>query len=825
MPNEKKLPHIVVENIVETENYLYPGGGGTDKPLPQRERRTHAERLLSLLEQVRTDARARRDESEAWAVPAKKGVHVEFESEPGFELELQSLEDKRNEIQLVTVRPSPETENAQLATVYVPEGKLGVFERKIRKYAEDDTLGGKPWHRKLVEKIAHIRLATVRSFWTDRADLLPEPEEAIWWELWLRSRDEEVLDELRFTLGQLEVEVGDRSLEFPSTRVVLAYGTMRQLSASVEVVDAIAELRRAKEVPSVFMEMGRLEQREWIEDLLDRVQLPPDEAPRICLLDTGVNAGHPLLEVAIDPEDLHAVDPDWGVGDHDSQGHGTGMAGLALFGDLTEPLVNGIPVEVAAWLESVKILPPPPKENDPELYGRITEQAVYRVESSRASVIRTHAMAISATDGRERGKPSSWSAALDKLAYGEDGEPERLWVVAAGNSDPAARVNYPDHLETEEIHDPAQAWNVITVGASTDRWQVDESDFDGWEPVAPTGDLSPSTSTSLTWQPPWPMKPDVVYEGGNAARSPDGREVYSPDSLSLLTTYRDPNVRLLTPFGDTSGACALVSRMASQLQSTYPDLWPETIRGLIVHSAEWTPAMRQQVGPHPAKHDYERLIRRCGFGIPSLERARWSADNRLTLIAQETIQPFVRKPGKHYCSLKELQVYELPWPIEQLRKLQDVQVQLRVTLSYFIEPNPSERGYKYRHRYASHGLRFDVRSATESLGEFRKRLNKEAREEDEESPKTGDSRDWTVGSDARHRGSVHSDIWYGSAAELADRQHLAVYPVSGWWKERYYMDRWKTKVRYALIVSIQAPEIEVDLYTPVKTAVEIPIES
>jgi Subtilase family len=821
LADERELPHIVVENSATTEAYRYPGGGGSEKPLPPHDRQAHASRLLSALDRVRSQVASRKEELKAWAVPAKKGVHVEFESEPGFELELGSLEDRHQGIQVVAIRRSPEKEDTQLAVVHVPEGKLKAFERKIEEYATRDTAKGKPRHRKLVEKIADIRLATLRSFWTDRDDLLPTQNEAIWWEVWLRSPDEKLLDDFRFTLGQLEIEIGDRSLEFPSTRVLLAYGTLRQFSASVEAVDAIAELRRAKEVPSLFMEMPRLEQRAWVDELLQRLEPPPDGAPRICVLDTGVNAGHPLLEVALEPEDLHAVDPSWGVQDHD--GHGTGMAGLALYGDLREPLVGSDATHLPAWLESVKILPPPPDSNDPELYGSITEQAVHRVEVQRPRALRTHVMTVTTVDFRDAGRPSSWSAAVDKLAYGEEGEPERLLVLSAGNSEPEVWADHPEHLETEEIHDPAQAWNALTVGAFTDRWQVSEADFDGWTPVAQPGDLSPCTSTSFSWETRWPLKPDVVAEGGNAARAPDGGQIDLPDSLQLLTTYREPLVRLLTPFGGTSGASALVAHMAAHLRRQYPELWPETIRALIVHSARWTGAMHERYRPSDSKGGYERLVRHCGFGVPSLDRALWSARNRLTLIAQESSQPFSREQGRAYCSLKELQIFKFPWPIEQLQELGDVEVELRVTLSYFIEPNPSERGYKYRHRYASHGYRFDVRAATESLDEFRKRLNKAARDEEEQSPGTSGPSEWLVGSNARHRGSIHSDIWRGPAAELADRQHLAVYPVSGWWKERYYMDRWRREARYALVVSIHAPEIEVDLYTPVRTQIGIPI--
>ncbi len=828
MAEREQYPHILVTDATTTEQYRYPGGGGARKKLPSRDRVSHAKQLLGNLDQARNDAEKRKDEVKVWAVRAKKGVHLEFESEPGFGLELESLDHRSpKDIQLVAVRESPDSE-AQLATVYVPEGKLESLEKKIRRYETENTAKGAPRHQKMVEKIAHIRHAKLRSFWTDRENLFPAKDETIWWEVWLRSREEKMLHAFRKAVNGLGIEVGERSLVFPGTRVLLVYGSLEQLSDSVEVVDSIAELRRAKEVPSIFMEMPRLEMGQRVEDLLRRIPPPPDHVPAICVLDTGVNVGHPLLRVAAEPSDAHAVDPGWRVDDHD--GHGTGMAGLALYGDLTEVMAKAQPIELPARLESVKILPPPPQDNDPDLYGKLTNEAVYRVEVDRPNRNRVQLMAVTATDGREQGRPSSWSAAVDQLAYGGEGEPQRLWILAAGNSDKEAWGDHPEHLETDEIHDPGQAWNALTVGALTDRWQIEERDFEAWKPVARPGELSPSTTTSMTWKTYWPLKPDVVCEGGNAARSPSG-EIDQPDSLSLLTTHYRPAERLLSTFGETSAASALVARTGAFLQDRYPDLWPETIRALIVHSASWTEAMLKRYGPLPAlrknKRLVECLIRRCGFGVPNLERALWSAGNRLTLIAQEEFQPFIRekKEGRWSTRLKELQIYELPWPKEQLQELGELEVKLRVTLSYFIEPNPSERGYQHRHRYPSHGFRFEIRPATERLEDFRKRLNKAARDEGEGSPGTSDPTGWSLGSDRRHRGSLHSDLWTGTAAALANREHVAVYPIVGWWKERHKLGRWRQKARYALVVSIQTPEINVDLYTPVRNIVSIPIET
>lgn len=54
-------------------------------------------------------------------------------------------------------------------------------------------------------------------------------------------------------------------------------------------------------------------------------------------------------------------------------GHGTAMAGVALYADLLDPLQTSEQVKLLHRLESVKILPTN-GENDPELYGAITEQ-------------------------------------------------------------------------------------------------------------------------------------------------------------------------------------------------------------------------------------------------------------------------------------------------------------------------------------------------------------------------------------------------------------------------------------------------------------------
>ena len=403
---------------------------------------------------------------------------------------------------------------------------------------------------------------------------------------------------------------------------------------------------------------------------------------------------------------------------------------------------------------------------------------------------------------------------LDSLAADASEQPvsPRLIVVSAGNTENIAWANYPHSNDTDGIHDPAQAWNAITVGAYTDLVRITETNADGYQAVAPGGGLSPFSTTSLTWGPNSALKPDIVLEGGNPAQ--DSLGPVTIPSLSLLTTHNIPVDRLFTTTNATSAAMALASRMAAQIMGEYPELWPETIRALLVHSAEWTDVMRDTyLSPSPTKRDYQDLIRRCGFGVPEISRALWSVTNSLTMVVQESLLPFKKELGKPPVS-RDMHIHHLPWPQDVLQDLGETQVDMRVTLSYFIEPNPSRRG-RSRYRYESHGLRFDVKRPTETIDQFRSRINAAARDEETGLQDRGDDPMWLIGKQGRHRGSLHGDIWRGSAVELASRGCIAVYPTMGWWKTRPSLQRFDQAARYSLVVSIKGPETDVDLYTEV----------
>jgi len=821
-------PHFIFQNSAQAESFTSPATGGGGKQIPDRDRATHGGALQGKLQQLTPVLAEAADQQRQAGLDEGFGLQIEFESFPGVELAFESLARERSGIELRNVRHDG---HKTFATVFVPDGKLGVFETLITDYLDDskDKKSG-PAHSKLLNAISDIRAATLQALWTDSPDAMPTTDdEHLWWEVWLPTRGDRqgVVNQFRETATGLNFRIAPGELFFPERSVLLVYGSVGQMKRSMMALNSIAELRRAKETAEFFDSLNPEEQPQWIDELNDRLTLPADDtdAPYVCLLDTGVNNGHPLLQQAIANADKHSVDPAWGV--DDGEGHGTEMAGLALLGNLTVVLATQMPVRVSHRLESVKLLPEDGANGgDAILHGYLTSEAVDRPAVTAPHRKRVFSMAITARDNRDRGRPSAWSATIDRLAYDADaqGEAPKLFVISAGNiKDPNAWMEYPHSNGSDGIHDPAQAWNALTVGAMTNLARITEADAEHYIPIAQIGGLSPFSTTSQRWQAHWPLKPDVVFEGGNVAK--DGLGAAWMPSLSLLTTNANPAERLLTTSNATSAASALCARMAAQLMARYPNLWPESIRGLIVHSAQWTEAMKRMFLPprgETTKAQTTELVRHCGFGEPSLDRAMWSAENSLTMICEEFLHPFKRNKGKEP-QLKDMNLHRLPWPLPELEALGEAQVEMRVTLSYFIEPNPSARGVTTRYRYESHGLRFDVKRPLESEADFRARINAAARD-DEERMKRGDSDpNWVIGKKNRHKGSLHSDIWKGSAVELASRGAIAVYPSLGWWKTRPALKRYDQRIRYSLVVSIHAPDIDVDLYTSIANQIGVSV--
>jgi hypothetical protein len=752
-------------------------------------------------------------------VEERQGAYVELVGRPNEPIDADKF-DKSGLTLLKVEQPRARGEAGDLV-FFAPYTALEMVARKVEAFRDEETRRGRPKNADLVQSIGSLQRASLKSLWRGPSAAFPAHRNVqVDWEIWLKT---DAVDDFVVAARAVGVPIAEDRLTFPEQVVVQVTASRDALLPLVQQSAGVMALAKPSTTAEFFDALPIEEQEQWMSDLLRRTTFAPvDRRTRwITLLDSGVSIGHPLIAPALDRADRFAAYPEWGV--EDVNGHGTGMAGLALYGDLTSALQTGTIPTVRHRLESVKIIPDA-GGNPHHLLGVVTRRAV---DAAEVQTERTRVFALSSTtsdDHPHDGAPTSWSTEIDQLAAGSSGleRERRLIVISAGNVPSHKHLTRRYHgvcdSPDEELEAPGQAWNAITVGGYTDK--VVLGDGVVGTPLAPRGDLSPHSKTA-SWSSTWPIKPEVVLEGGNLLL--DGfPPALTIGDLSLLTTHHDVAARSFSTFEATSAATALAARMIARLWSANPNLWPETVRALLVSSARWTPAMLSHLPHNPAKSDYDRLFRRYGYGVPNLRRAEKSATDMVTLIIEDVISPYNHSDRLGAEAVhNEIKLHRLPWPENTLRRLRNRPVTLRVALSTFVEPNPAEAARGKKLRYGSHGLRFKLRRAGESVPQFRVRINRAATSEDGQARAAGvvDEDGWTFGARRRDVGSLHIDELTCPASDLARRDLLAVHPVGGWWKTKLQRGQKLPRARYSLVVEIDAEDGGADLYAEVELAI------
>lgn len=784
------------------------------RPSPLREDYTaHAQSLLQ-------DLRASLEQ----AVAAMAAERIVPGAEAGVYLEVESLAEKalpaleRDGIRVANIRISDT--GAEVGTVYVPERSIPALSERVSTYGERNLGNRQRQHVEEFEPVERIRASNLMSFWNGRGE--PPADGDHWWEIWcFADRSAKVAQ----AIPALGMDRHPEALRFPDTHILFAHGTLARIERLIaNASGGLMEIRLAEDTPSAILEARELGAQEpWLDDLVRRLQPPPEDAPAVCVLDTGVAGAHPLIAPGLLMS--AAVDEDWGTFDHANTGHGTQMCGLALHGDLFHPLQDERDLALTHGVESVKLLPPagfPPTE--PENYGLRTLDAVSVAEINGGDRLRTHCLATT-THLHDPNRPSAWSSAVDLAASGadegEDGDlayqkPKRLFLISAGNV--PSGLTREETLEKHPIEDPAQSWNAITVGGYTARDRIDPPE-EGAIVLAGANERSPYSRVSCVLNRECvPIKPEVVFEAGNIVAHGDDCD-HGHDAVSLISTGKGfGRGRPLTSFWATSAATGLAGQFMGRLMAAQPNLWPETHRALMVHSADWTQPMLARLKKSYKKEQKITAVREFGYGVPSLERALGSTRNDVALVAESTIQPFARHEDGSSIVFNEIHYYNLPWPRSVLEQLESAEVRLKVTLSYFVEPNPGGRAATRDDTYRSFGLRFTLRRRTETDAQFRGRINHLERTGGGTSSEQ--DKGWILGSNAVRAGSLHCDVWRGPAVDLAARGQIAVYPVGGWWKRS--KPRANDQGRYALVVSLDARGLDVDLYSEILA--NLPVE-
>lgn len=795
------LPLLALRQA-EREQFVTRRSGRTSE-VPVRNRAQQAAIVLSQIDDVAEQiavVRAERERAESPALVTAAGPGL------GDPLVARKLVPARSENELLV-------SDEDRITFRVTDDLVGL-RAKAMAYAEEDTPKGNPRFTDPIARIDGIALATIADLSLGEISNDIADEERLWVEVWTRGGARLSPNEHRTidaAVAQFAALTNDGAEAIPVFRgperdvhVVLASGAA--LKALPLLLPDAAEVHLA---PTVFP-IVLAEAQDAAGELAD-VDPPPEDAIVVAVHDSGVDSTHPYVSPIL----LGAESVVPGVlGSADSGGHGTQMAGVAAYSGLADGIAGGL-LHADAWLVAMRLLETAAEAGgDPErgvMWAERTVESVDVAESVAGDRPVVHNLSIGANNPTiGRTDRTAWSVAADELAW--NGGRGRLLVVAGGNAetitDPA---DYPYiNLGPLHLQQPGQAWNVLTVGGYTAQELLTAEDTaTGYPaPLAAAGQLSPHSRTAVVANSP--IKPDIVMEAGNTA---PGGGLENPDAqgLSILTLRSTAGGlgSLLRRTYKTSPAAAAASNALAQVAAMHPSLSPATWRALLVHTARWPDAA---IAQFPDQRD---LLRSFGYGVPRVELAMASDSNRPVMTYEGSLKPSQRAGSKPD---RRADFIEIPFPEEELHAIGEADVELAVTLSYFVEPTDNLT----RRAYAGGRLRWDLQGPTETADGFRARINRVVHEQGV-APGAG-SYPWRIPADVRSRGTLQHDHTSVPAADIAGTRLLAVYPVLGWWEDA--REGWDKDLPYSVVVSVDLGVVDLDVHTLVAAAllpVTVPI--
>ena len=469
------------------------------------------------LAKAEADLAVRRGRSLPVGIEAPHGFYLEFESPDGFELKLESLESVRAGIELVAARKSTAKRSRLFSS---PKGRSSFFVMRVEAYLAENSAKGRPKNQALVETSRKFASPSRKA--SGPTNLTPCPH---------RAHQAGGRSGFAATTRKSWPDFATRPMRWGSQ---LANGLLRSRSArwflpkerstssparsSSWTRSPNFDARTTSEASS-RARRPRSRQPGPRTSAPARSHLPPRPSPSASSTPASI-VGMCSLRTFSLRNDSHACKPQWGVDDHN--GHGTEMAGIAAYGDLREVLASSGPIDLRHRLESVKD-PSPAAGQEPQGPLWRSDRGGGRLRRDCRAGATSCNRAGCDDDGISRPRAADVMVVRGRQNFcaGADGGEQRLFFVSAGNLLENAGMDFRSRNETEGVHDPAQAWNALTVGACTERIAIDEASYSGWTCVAERGDLAPTSTTSCIWQGQWPVKPDIVMEGGNMALSPD----------------------------------------------------------------------------------------------------------------------------------------------------------------------------------------------------------------------------------------------------------------------------------------------------------------
>lgn len=555
-----------------------------------------------------------------------------------------------------------------------------------------------------------------------------------------------------------------------------------------------------------------------------------DDAPLAAVLDSGVFTGNPLLRNVVVAEE------EFDTTEHsttDLNGHGTGVAGIVVYGDL-----HGS-IQSRTFTPLVRIFNGKIMHNDgdnpvfPEdvRSEKIVKDAITYFHDKYGCRI----FNLSAGNGEsiyQGGRQFPWASMLDDLSR----ELDIVIIVSAGNvsnpliNDFSSRDELMqksrDQLFDPEhrLIDPATSALSVTVGSIT-RCA---------EPALPRGvrgnPLSvgqkdfPSVFTRIGKGVNKSIKPDFVDYGGNFClrQIAGGSNRWLENDQNLMEpTLNHTTEKIFKGFCGTSFSAPHVTHMAARLERALEKQLGQKpsanlIRAMLANSARCSDEM-EAWGMNSTDVHYtgldnpkrERLMRLNGYGKIS-DQSLFSTDNAVTLFAEDKLP------------LRDFHLYKIPVP-QQFAKIKAVK-SITVSLAYNPVTKMSRKEYLANNLWIEIFRRIDEKTL---VGYKAKRESGIDTEEDFKNlPDAYKIKDFSPGYSDLQKSTLQQRRWHKSPQggsdllwEGNDEPYIYIL-ISG--KERFKYAQQEQPQPYALCVTFSyESEENIDLYNRLYNKVKL----
>jgi hypothetical protein len=378
--------------------------------------------------------------------------------------------------------------------------------------------------------------------------------------------------------------------------------------------------------------------------------LPPEDGPRLCIIDSGITSNHPLLSNNVGHEEAVLTQT---LSPADGHGHGTMVAGIAVFGDIRSCFNSG-QFSSPITLYSARVLNDRNEFDDEKLIINQMREAIdiFRNPPYECRIFNLSLGSEMPAFEFANQRQTLWAEELDILAR----ELKVILVVSSGNHSEADANNaadaekviksYPQLLfnPTTRLCDPATAAIALTVGslAQYDTPAIVPEPQSQFITRAVAGVNEPSPFTRIGPGIRGAIKPELVHYGGNLVFTGFGsaiRRINNEPGTAIMSFSHQPTQQLFTYDCGTSFAAPSVARLASLIEHGLRlDLGerptPNLIRAVIAATANIPQATFNRLNSFDNGHALHKV---CGYGFPSESDAVKSTDRRVTMVYQGTM--------------------------------------------------------------------------------------------------------------------------------------------------------------------------------------------